>query len=134
MYCQNPHGVENYFSSLSFNSLVGTLTNEHVKIGDIFVENIDVVVYNFVPSWDVVKTYEDFNILNVDLGGPTIVRAAAINFKHALPIISPKQYPILRDFNSIDMQMRIELAQEAFAYCAWYDNCLNKHLKSLSNK
>lgn len=129
--CGNPQGFERYFSSLSFNTLVGTLAEQHSTANDIFIEKIDIVIYNFVPSWELIHSSNDFNIQNVDLGGPTIIRAAAINYKNTLPIVSPSQYDILEHYNSIDIQQRKEYAREAFAYCSMYDTQLVNLLNTL---
>lgn len=129
-YCLNPQGFNDYFSSLSFNTLVGVLTDHSRQVKDFIIDKIDVVVYNFVPTWKIISNVHDFDIKNVDLGGPTIVRAAAINYKNTIPIISPSQYPILKDLYSISLETRIALARNAFDYCSWYDQQLSQFLES----
>jgi len=64
---------------------------------------------------------DDFNIRYVDLGGPTMVKAAAINYKYTLPITSPCQYSLLAKYPDLTIDERLELAKSAFDYCAWYD-------------
>ena len=124
----NPAGFEDFITSLGFNTLIGALADEKPDFGNATIEKIDVVVYNFVRTWEVIKTLDDFNIGNVDLGGPTMIRAAAINYKHTLPIVSPSQYDALVDFPHITLEKRLELARTAFEYCSWYDNELSKLL------
>ena len=130
-YCMNPEGFTNYFSSLSFNTLVGVLSGETRKLNNFQIEKIDVVIYNFVPSWKIVTELKDFNIRNVDLGGPAIVRAAAINYLKTIPIISPAQYSLLEKLFDIDIAMRKKLARDAFDYCSWYDQQISHLLQSL---
>ena len=120
-----------FFSSLSFNTLVGVLSKEKRRLNDQLIEKIDVVIYNFVPSWEIVNELKDFNIKNVDLGGPTIVRAAAINYLKTIPIISPSQYSILEKLFDVDISMRKKLASDAFDYCSWYDQQISHLLQSL---
>ena len=127
-YCMNPPGFDEFFSSLSFNTLVGVLSSNNRMVADYLVKSIDVVVYNFVPVWDIVHDLRGFNISNVDLGGPTIVRAAAINFLNTLPLVSPAQYPILENYDSIDYETRAKLAGNAFDYCSWYDRRLSQFI------
>lgn len=127
----NPAGFENYVSSLSFSTVIGTLARDESQFSEIPIKKIDLVVYNFVPTWSEIKTLDDFNILHVDLGGPTIIKAAAINFKHTLPIVSPEQYKLLIDIDKIDLKLRVSLAESALSYCSWYENQLSKYLKAL---
>ena len=127
-YCMNPPGFDGFFSSLSFNTLVGVLSSDNRMVADNLVESIGVVVYNFVPVWEIVDDLRGFTISNVDLGGPTIVRAAAINFLNTLPLVSPAQYPILENLDSIDYETRAKLAKEAFDYCSWYDRRLSRFI------
>lgn len=129
-YCLNPKGIEDYFSSLSFNSMIGVLTDQSRQLDNLLIKKIDIVIYNFVPTWDIITDIQDFNIKNVDFGGPTIVRAAAINYKNTIPLISPSQYSLLEKLDTIDMQTRIALAKEAFDYCSWYDQQLSQFLVS----
>lgn len=130
-YCLNPEGFSDLFSSLSFNTLVGVLSGENKQLANSLIKKIDVVIYNFVPSWEIINELQDFNIKNVDLGGPTIVRAAAINYLKTIPIVSPSQYPILERLLDIDDTMRKKLASKAFEYCSWYDYQLSILLQSL---
>ena len=130
-YCLNPEGFSDFFSSLSFNTLVGVLSGENRQVAGFLIKKIDVVIYNFVPSWEKVNEINDFNIKNVDLGGPTIVRAAAINYLNTIPIISPSQYPLLENLADMDVITRKKIAGEALEYCSWYDHKLSNLLKTL---
>ena len=89
------------------------------------------MVYNFVPTWEIIKSLSDFNILHVDLGGPTIVKAAAINYKRVLPVVSPQQYEQLTDIPHTKMSKRINFARTALEYCSEYDRRLSDFLGSL---
>lgn len=126
----NPPGFENFVSSLSFKTMIGTLSDDPNMLEACYICPIDLVVYNFVHTWDIITDLEDFNIRHVDLGGPTIVKAAAINFKHVLPIVSPDQYCLLEQYPNIPMDTRISLAKYALEYCADYDRKLSSLLSS----
>ena len=60
-------------------------------------ENIDLVIVNFYPFEEQIKQTKNQNkiIENIDIGGPTLVRAAAKNFNDVTVITSPNQYPEL---------------------------------------
>lgn len=125
----NPIGFENFLSSLSFNTMIGTLTENVEQFNGFDIAKIDLVVFNFVPTWSEINGITDFNIQNVDLGGPTMIKAAAINFKHVIPVVSPEQYRLLNDIKSITLGERKELAVTALEYCSWYDQKLASYLR-----
>src|SRR4029077_12877392 len=64
-------------------------------------------------------------IENIDIGGPTMIRAAAKNFAFAAPVVSPASYDAildeLRAGGKLSLATRESLAAEAFAYTARYD-------------
>ena len=57
-------------------------------------ENIDLVIVNFYPFEDTLKKTNNHNkiIENIDVGGPTMVRSAAKNYKDVTVITSSDQY------------------------------------------
>ena len=57
-------------------------------------EEIDLVIVNFYPFETTLKNTKNHNKLieNVDIGGPTLVRAAAKNYKYTTILTSPHQY------------------------------------------
>jgi phosphoribosylaminoimidazolecarboxamide formyltransferase/IMP cyclohydrolase len=68
-------------------------------------------------------------IENIDIGGPTMIRAAAKNFAYAAPVVSPESYDaVLAELGESDrrlsLQTRESLASEAFAYTARYDTAI----------
>jgi phosphoribosylaminoimidazolecarboxamide formyltransferase/IMP cyclohydrolase len=65
-------------------------------------------------------------IENIDIGGPTMIRAAAKNFAYAAAVVSPESYDaVLAELRESDRRLspstRESLAAEAFAYTARYD-------------
>ena len=62
-------------------------------------ENIDLVIVNFYPFEKIIKFTNDHNkiIENIDIGGPTMVRAAAKNYDDVTVITSYQQYDELID-------------------------------------
>ncbi len=72
-------------------------------------------------------------IENIDIGGPTLIRAAAKNFQDVAVIVSPAQYePILSEMESnggvLNSATHWKLAQEAFARTAAYDAAISTRL------
>jgi phosphoribosylaminoimidazolecarboxamide formyltransferase/IMP cyclohydrolase len=95
------------------------------------VELIDLVCVNLYPFERVVgKRVKDAEVIeNIDIGGPTMVRAAAKNFAFVAPVVSPESYDaVLAELRESDrrlsMTTRESLASEAFAYTARYDSAI----------
>ena len=106
---------------------------EHLKaIADLGIEPIDLVVVNLYPFERTVAnpdvTWEEA-IENIDIGGPTMVRAAAKNHSGVAIIVDPRRYePILAEMKANDGEISLEtrrtLASEAFQHTAHYDSAI----------
>ena len=83
------------------------------------IEPIDLVVCNLYPF------SSDPSIELIDVGGPTMVRAAAKNHAHVGVVVDPADYPVvleeLRAAGSLSPDTRRRLARAAFAHTAAYD-------------
>jgi phosphoribosylaminoimidazolecarboxamide formyltransferase/IMP cyclohydrolase len=111
----------------------------HVKaLEEHGIPTIDIVVVNLYPFVETVAkrdcTLEDA-IENIDIGGPTMVRAAAKNWQHVTVITSPTDYPELtREIESaggaISLETRFRLARRAFSHTAVYDAAISNYLTS----
>ena len=68
-------------------------------------ENIDLVIVNFYPFENTLKKTTDHRkiIENIDVGGPTMVRSAAKNYKDVTVITSSEQYKEL--INELDLSL-----------------------------
>lgn len=134
---QNPNKLGDCIKTISFRIEAGILFDRlnryHLKeIKDLSIKPIDMLVCNFPPLKKVVQTPSDFNIKNIDVGGPLMVRAAATNFKHVLVVVDPNDYqkiskPILD--NKVTIKLRRDLATKAFIYTSSYDQQIIRYLK-----
>ncbi|MBG01778.1 MAG: bifunctional phosphoribosylaminoimidazolecarboxamide formyltransferase/inosine monophosphate cyclohydrolase [Acidimicrobiaceae bacterium] len=83
------------------------------------IETIDLVVGNLYPF------QADPNIENIDIGGPTMVRAAAKNHQYVGVVVDPSDYDIvlaeLQNAGSLSVGTKKSLARKAFAHTAAYD-------------
>ena len=102
-------------------------------------ENIDLVVVNFYPfEKNIEKTKDPKKIIeNIDIGGPTLVRAAAKNYNDVTVVTSIKQYNELieelqRNKGSTSIEFRKNLSEEAFAKTAYYDSIIANYFASKS--
>ena len=71
-------------------------------------------------------------IENIDIGGPTMIRAAAKNFQDVGVVVSPEQYgPVISEIQSngeLSAETLWSLAQQAFAHTAAYDGAVTRRL------
>jgi len=101
---------------------------EHLKeLEEQGIDPIDLVVCNLYPFRETVAAGAppDEVVEQIDIGGPTLVRAAAKNFESVGVVVSPDRYPALveeiRREGGLTRETRRTLAAEAFAHTAAYD-------------
>lgn len=86
------------------------------------IDLIDIVVCNLYPF------SSDPSIEMIDVGGPTMVRAAAKNHDHVAVVVDPADYgdvvAELRLAGAISTMTRLQLARKAFAHTADYDRAI----------
>ena len=112
------------------------LTEHLQELQEHSIELIDVVAVNLYPFQATVRspeaTLEDA-LENIDIGGVSLLRAAAKNYRSVVVLSDPRQYPrvieALNDEGQVDQDTRRQLAQEAFASTALYDGCISQYLK-----
>jgi phosphoribosylaminoimidazolecarboxamide formyltransferase/IMP cyclohydrolase len=96
---------------------------------------IDLVACNLYPFYATVTrpggvAFADA-IENIDIGGPTLLRAAAKNHEAVLPVVDPADYGRVLDAlrtGTADAALRRELAWKAFAHVAAYDSAVAEWL------
>ena len=97
---------------------------------------IDLVVVNLYPFRETVArpgcSLEEA-IDNIDIGGPTLLRAAAKNHAHVAVVVDPEDYPaLLQEMRSskavLSPATRFRLAQKAFSHTAAYDGAISNYL------
>ena len=100
------------------------------------ISGIDVVVGNLYPFVETVRnadvTLEDA-LENIDIGGPTMIRAAAKNFPSVIVIVDPADYRwvserICGQANPLTLEERKGLALKAFRHVAQYDSAVSRYL------
>ena len=97
---------------------------------------IDMVVVSLYPFSETLASGADHDTVveNIDIGGPTMIRAAAKNSEHVTVLVSPHQYDAvlteLRTNRAISAETRRRLAAEAFAHVAAYDAAVADYLRT----
>jgi phosphoribosylaminoimidazolecarboxamide formyltransferase / IMP cyclohydrolase len=98
---------------------------------------IDVVVVNLYPFVETAVRQDvtfDELIEQVDIGGPSMVRAAAKSFRDVLVVVDPDDYSAVLaafDSKSVTPAFRFELARKAFAHTAAYDAAIASTLGTI---
>ena len=114
-------------------------SEEHLRaIEAAGVPRIDLVVVNLYPFREAVAragvTLEDA-LENIDIGGPTMVRAAAKNYEGVAVVTDPGDYACildeLRERGALSGATRFALAKKAFGHTASYDGAIANWLTSL---
>ncbi len=109
------------------------------QIKDIGAQPIDMVVVNFYPfeEWSKKDIPIEELLEYVDIGGPTMVRAAAKNFPHVVVVVSPKYYGAILDElkrnGGISVDLSKKLAFYAFSETAKYDSLIANYLSPKKN-
>ena len=103
-------------------------------------ENIDLVIVNFYPFENTLKKTNNHDkiIENIDVGGPTMVRSAAKNYKYVTVITSSNQYKELIEElkkykGSTSLRFREKLSRLAFTKTAYYDSVISNYFNEISN-
>lgn len=99
---------------------------------------VDLVVVNLYPFAKAAadpSTPFDALVEEIDIGGPSLVRAAAKNFRDVLVVVDPADYPGVIDAlarpDGPSLEYRFELMQKAFAHTADYDQTIAATLASV---
>jgi phosphoribosylaminoimidazolecarboxamide formyltransferase / IMP cyclohydrolase len=109
---------------------------ETIKKHDI--KPVDMVVCNLYPFEETIKKPNvglTEVIENIDIGGPTLIRSAAKNYKDVLVITKPEQYDHIATFlekkGDVPLAERERLALEAFTHTAQYDSIISTYLRNI---
>ena len=92
------------------------------------IRPVDVVAVNFYPFEAKVASGASIDeiVENIDIGGPSMLRAAAKNFRDVLPVVDPRDYQLLLSKldEGIDLATRVFLAVKAFRASARYESAI----------
>ena len=102
------------------------------------IQPIDMVVVNLYPFEQTVANPDcdlETAIENIDIGGPTMIRAAAKNHRDVAVIVDPQDYqPVLDELSANDNQLsfetRFQLAVKSFEQTARYDTAISAYLRN----
>jgi phosphoribosylaminoimidazolecarboxamide formyltransferase / IMP cyclohydrolase len=98
---------------------------------------IDLVVVNLYPFVKAAAnpaTPFDALVEEIDIGGPSLVRAAAKNFRGVLVLVDPSDYPgVLAAIDEgVSLEFRFDLMRKAIAHTAAYDTAISRTLNAVT--
>ena len=103
-------------------------------------ENIDLVIVNFYQFQKTLKKTKNIDkiIEHIDIGGPTLVRAAAKNYNDVAVISSTEQYSELINELKINkgctsLKFREKMSRLAFTETAFYDSIISNYFNEITN-
>lgn len=110
---------------------------EHMKqLKELNIETIDMVIINLYPfKQTILKENIELEeaIENIDIGGPTMIRAAAKNYQDVAVIVDPSDYSsVLEELKSskdISLKTKFKLAYKVFEHTSHYDTLIAKYLR-----
>lgn len=127
----NPEAFGGRMKTISFNiesALLFDREKDAEEAAALNIEPIDLVVCNLYPFQEVLKKGADFETLieNIDIGGPTMIRAAAKNFRYVATVTQPSDYTELMaqlksNKGALTYDFRKKLMTKAFNHTADYD-------------
>lgn len=111
------------------------------EIEKLGIEPIELVVVNLYPFKETIARPDCTPAIateNIDIGGPTMIRAAAKNFAHVCVLTSPDQYDSfvneLKSSKQISYRLRQEMAKQAFNHTAHYDSHIANYFNKLTGE
>lgn len=127
----NPEAFGGKMKTISFNiesALLFDRVKDKEEAKQLGIEAIDLVVCNLYPFQKVLEEGADHDTLieNIDIGGPTMIRAAAKNYKGVAVVVDPSDYNALRaelesNNGRVSLKTRQQLMGKAFNHTADYD-------------
>jgi len=108
------------------------------KMGFDYIDLVAVNLYPFEQTISKKDVTLEEAVENIDIGGPTMLRSAAKNFKDAAVIVNPSKYEIvlqeLRENKQIlSEELKMRLAVEVFQTTSRYDALIASYLKKISS-
>ena len=122
-----------------FSGILARRNEEHLnQLNDQKIDPIDLIIVNLYPFEDTIakkETSTEEAVENIDIGGPSLIRAAAKNYLYTTVLVSPDQYDgLINDMENNENQTSIEFRQRcairAFDHTARYNALISDYLKN----
>ncbi len=113
---------------------------EHMsRLSELGIDTIDIVAVNLYPFKETIMkegvSLEEA-VENIDIGGPTLLRAAAKNSRYVAAVCDPDDYGAVADelkrTGAVSDATRLRLAHKVFSHTAAYDALISRYLGKIS--
>ncbi len=96
------------------------------------LDNFDLVVCNLYPFEEALSEgLNDRELCEyIDIGGPTLLRAAAKNFETTTVVVDPSDYALVLEGRASDLEFRKRLATKVFYHTSSYDSMIAKRMSA----
>ncbi len=117
-----------------FGPILAENSKKHLnELKNFSLSKIDLVLINFYPFEEFLHKGAEVSAMieKIDIGGPSMVRAAAKNFKNTIVIVKEEDYRLIDEkvvTGNISESDRKELAAKAFSYTSYYDSLISNYL------
>lgn len=122
-----------------FGGILARREEEHLKeLKELGLRPYDVVVVNLYPFEGAKKKglKEEELIEFIDIGGPSLIRAAAKNYRWVTVVVSPDDYlevlEEIQKYGETSLELRKKLALKAFALTAFYDAMIAEYFAQVT--
>jgi len=110
---------------------------------------IDMVIVNLYPFEETLLNFENTHeqiIEMIDIGGPTLIRAAAKNYESVAVLVNPNKYKLITNITSLSKKQNVSiqdlcsieerkiLAAEAFEHVSNYDSIIHSYLNPIQSR
>jgi len=119
--------------------LARDLPEDRAQLEQLRIPPISLVVVNLYPFRETIARSGvplAQALEQIDIGGPTLVRAAAKNFPRVAVVVNPNRYPqVIRELRlkgEVSLATRLKLAREAFWHTAAYDAAISNYLYGIN--
>lgn len=142
-YTGQPETQGGLVKTLDFKIYLGILTETYNEDHQADIKRtdalrIDMVIVNLYPFKETISkegVTPEAARGNIDIGGPTMVRASAKNFLRVASVVNPSSYDSIigalkANDGALPLEIRFELAKQAFEHTAVYDRMISDYLAS----
>lgn len=104
------------------------------------IDSIDLLVVNLYPFEETLAkgAQHELIIENIDIGGPTMLRSAAKNYRWTAPVVDSARYEdiiaFMRVGGTIPEEYREQLACDVFEHTAYYDTIIAQYMRTRTNR
>lgn len=116
------------------------LDSDVETVSEMGIGPIDLIVNNLYPFEETIKKLgvsQEEIIENIDIGGPSMIRAGGKNFKYVTTIIDPSDYGLvlsqIEENGDTDLETRSYLARKVFNYTSYYDTLISNYFNQVED-